>query len=400
MTRGSTVASCLFLVTVVPFASARMPQAVSPGALDEFVVIEGRCPSFFWGAIPDAVEHELVAYRLPNETPDLSSRELAYENAILHVRVPGTATAWQPDLQRCLTPGARYVWFVRGVFAAGDVGEWSYGRFFEIPSTPSPDEVANAIEVLRQFAASRTQGPRASDASAKAPSFRDAGHPEETVRRTPSATKSVTSAKTAIKATVADATGETYGVVGVSNSGDGAGLAAANTNGGPDLVLDGGLDGEPDTIVTQAGIDRTAATEQWFSLINSDAGVLSLDVEGRILGDGSGLTALDATNISTGRLTGERLPEHAPWDCRWYVGASDSETLSVVCADDRYLISGFCYTSDANCAVGWYRPVGIDSLGPGIHLPDTLNGMYCNFSGTCNAVGTPNKAIALCCKTN
>jgi hypothetical protein len=109
--------------------------------------------------------------------------------------------------------------------------------------------------------------------------------------------KSVTSAKTAIKGTVPDATGETYGVVGISNSPSGAGMAAGNTGGGADLVLDGLQDGDLDTVFTQAGIDRTSSDEEWFSLINSGAGVLSLNVEGQIVADGSGLTAVDAETL-------------------------------------------------------------------------------------------------------
>ena len=64
----------------------------------------------------------------------------------------------------------------------------------------------------------------------------------------------MTSAKTAIKGTVSDATGETYGVVGISNSPNGAGMAAGNTGGGADLVLDGIEDGDLDTVFTQAGM--------------------------------------------------------------------------------------------------------------------------------------------------
>jgi hypothetical protein len=116
--------------------------------------------------------------------------------------------------------------------------------------------------------------------------------------------KSVTSAKTAIKGHVSDPSGETYGVVGVSDSPDGAGLGAANTGGGPDLVLDGG--GDPDAVVTEAGIDRPSASLQTFTLHNSGTGVLDLYVEGTLFGNGSGLTGVNASlldGVTAGEFT-------------------------------------------------------------------------------------------------
>jgi hypothetical protein len=114
--------------------------------------------------------------------------------------------------------------------------------------------------------------------------------------------KSVTTAKTAIEGHVSDPSGETYGVVGVSNSPDGAGLGAANTGGGPDLVLDGG--GDPDAILTEAGIDRPSASLQTFTLHNSGGGGLDLYVEGTLFGNGVGLTHVDAASLG-GSFAGE-----------------------------------------------------------------------------------------------
>jgi len=109
--------------------------------------------------------------------------------------------------------------------------------------------------------------------------------------------KTVPSAKTAIKGGISDASGETYGVVGVSNSPDGAGLGAANTGGGADLVLDGIADGQVDTILTQAGIDRPSGVDQTFTLQNSGAGLLEFYVNGILYGNGGGLTNVDAASL-------------------------------------------------------------------------------------------------------
>jgi hypothetical protein len=91
--------------------------------------------------------------------------------------------------------------------------------------------------------------------------------------------------------------GETYGAVGMSHSPDGAGLGAANSNGGADLVLDGSADGQPDTFFTQDGLDRPSGSDQSFTLSNSGLGGLNLIVEGILFGDGSGLSQVDAEKL-------------------------------------------------------------------------------------------------------
>ena len=287
------------LVVVVP-AFAQIPDGVSPGAADRSALIEGRCPTFIWDSVPGAAFHELVGYRLPekSELGDPSEIDLANADQVLYAKVPGSAPAWEPELAECLAPGGNYVWFVRAVFReeegeAVEAGEWSYGKYFSISSMPSAVEVEEAVRVLRRFSRHSVdpEGLETERADTKRPA------PSRRVAVPQQVPKSVTSAKTAIKGTVPDATGETYGVVGISNSPNGAGMAAGNTGGGADLVLDGLEDGDLDTVFTQAGIDRTSSGEEWFSLLNSGAGVLSLNVEGQIVGNGSGLTAVDAETL-------------------------------------------------------------------------------------------------------
>jgi hypothetical protein len=294
-----TVFLTMTLVIVVP-TFAQIPDGVSPGAADRTAEIEGRCPTFIWNPVPGAVFHELVGYQLSknSDLADPAGIDLANAEQVLYARVAGSAPAWEPELAECLTPGGDYVWFVRAVYLeeeeeVAEASEWSDGRYFSISSMPSSVEVEEAVRVLRRYAehpadSVRVEIDRAS-ASPAAPSRR--------VAVPQSVPKSVTTAKTAIKATVPDLTGETYGVVGISNSPDGAGVAAGNTGGGADLVLDGIEDGDLDTVFTQAGIDRTSSEEEWFSFINSGAGVLSLNVEGQIVADGSGLTAVNADTL-------------------------------------------------------------------------------------------------------
>ena len=115
--------------------------------------------------------------------------------------------------------------------------------------------------------------------------------------------KSVTTGEAAIRGSMTDSVGETYGVAGISASPAGAGLAAANTGGGADLRLDGAADGQPDTILTQGGIDRPSGSVQVFGIFNSAMpGGMVLEVGGDVaaesfVGNGSGLTGLQWESV-------------------------------------------------------------------------------------------------------
>jgi hypothetical protein len=143
----------------------------------------------------------------------------------------------------------------------------------------------------------------------------------------------VPTASAAIRGEHPDTSGETYGVVGTSNSPAGAGMAAANLNGGADLVLDGSVDGEADTRLWEWGVDRASATDESFLLTNSGAGRLNLDVSGDIFGDTidveevkiSGSTVIDDTGEWMG--TGSTVP------CPGCVGSSDIADGSIASSD-------------------------------------------------------------------
>jgi hypothetical protein len=273
-------------VAVAFAADAEIPDGVSPGAVDHVAAIEGRCPSFSWGVVPGAERYQLVCYGLP-EGMEPGEADLSRAEQVLHTEVPGAATSWTPNLSLCFKPGASYVWFVRAVFREerGEVveaSEWSHGRFFEIPGIPSKGDVE---EALGKFAEGTGEG--RSGGIGIDPEIRDieGAGPERSPPGWRPATalpiqKSVPSAATAIRGSLSDTTGETYGVVGVSASTDGAGLGAANTAGGPDLVLDGSADLVPDTKLSQSGIDRAWDDPRTFNFKNSMGGGMTLQVEG------------------------------------------------------------------------------------------------------------------------
>jgi hypothetical protein len=345
------------------------PQAVSPGAADRIVEVEGRCPAFTWEAVQEAQAIELVAYRLPG-TVDVAGFwdvDLTEADEVLYARLPGGASAWTPSLTQCLEPGERYVWFVRAVSheEAADVidaGEWSSAKFFTVSAVPTALEVEEALDVLSRYVGAGDEGPV------------DVAQPVERTRltarrqqpghaRAPSAgeVKAVTTAKTAIKGRQTDISGETYGVVGISDSPAGAGLGAANMNGGADLVLDGTADGAADTTLSEAGIERASASAQTFT-IDNPSGAMTLQVNGTI--SGSALTCpgcVAAAELAPGAVQNSHLANDAVTAAKIganQVGGSEIAASAVGTSEiadggvrraDLYTIHGVWVECDGGC---------------------------------------------------
>jgi len=292
----ATVSGFLTVVLAIGLAPvlAQTPEGVSPGAVDRIDAVESRCPTFIWGGVPESVAYELVVYRLPDEPQASGTAEidLSASNQVLYSRVPGGATAWQPRLADGLDPGGSYVWFVRAVFREEadeiiEAGDWSAGRFFSIPAMPSAEQVRQALDVLQSWEAANGDGslPLSSAtvtdaAAASVPASAAAANSGSGSGTGSSRPKSVPTATAAIKGSIPDASGEVYGIVGISNSPDGAGVGAANTAGGPDLVLDGSEDFLADAELSQSGIDRAWGTPQTFDIRNSIGAGMTLQVDG------------------------------------------------------------------------------------------------------------------------
>jgi hypothetical protein len=276
-------------------------EAVSPGATDRIAEVEARCPTFIWEAIDGADSFELIVYRLPDglATEALPALTEADVTEVLVAEVPGGAPAWTPDVSRALARGGTFVWFVRPRYKRPDgvieAGLWSAGRYFSIAELSRAEEAAEAMEILRRYLAA---GGTLDDLNAEGrrSTIGSNGGPDDAAShlspRGAAGQKSVTTGKTAIKATVSDTTGAAYGLVGISSSVDGAGVGAAGAVGGPDIVLDG--NGGVDTLLNQDGVYRPSATSQSFYIGNPGAGGMTLTVDGSISGDGSLLTGVDA----------------------------------------------------------------------------------------------------------
>ena len=104
--------------------------------------------TFSWGLVPDTEHYDIIAYRLPKwMLPENLDLTLAQE--VLLARIPGNATSWTPDMNRCLSPGETYIWFARAVFGVeknvlvfetpirrcyGQLAQWieNHGRLLQI----------------------------------------------------------------------------------------------------------------------------------------------------------------------------------------------------------------------------------------------------------------------------
>lgn len=332
MKNGRPTAALIAIVAVMLGATiAVASEGVSPGAFDRMAMVDTRCPTFSWGMDGDAAAYDFVAYALTEDATN--ALKLSSETEVLFTRVAGNATSWTPPADQCFAPGGRYVWFVRAVTEliddrVIDAGEWSAGRYFEVPADPTADELARALDVLKRWEAA---GGSPSLLSASAPAtVAVAASAAAPVAASGTGTgtgwaspKSVPTASAAIRGEHPDTTGEVYGVIGTSESAAGAGIGAVNLNGGPDLVLDGSVDGEADTRVWEWGIDRASSSDEVFVVNNSAAGVLHLQVEGDIAGTAlraeevviNGSTVIDGAGAWTG--AGDMLP------CPGCVGSSD-----------------------------------------------------------------------------
>lgn len=309
----------LAVPTAVP-ATEMGTQGVSPGALDRMALVGTACPTFSWEVNLEADHYELLVYQLGTDSADLAEIDLATATEVLFTTVPGRANSWTPELEDCFSSGGRYVWFIRaaGEFHTGTAGEWSKPRLFEIAGTPSQQQVREAIEVLARYVESDEAGVDLGTLLAESfePVARDeSDHMPSTQKTTLAGDRSVISGVAAIRGEQPDFSGETFGVVGLNASPDGAGVGAANIAGGPDLVLDGAVPAE----FSESGVDRPSGAAQTFNIRNSVGGGMSLQVDGvdvvTTLTDQDSLASLSCSSEEIAKWNG------STWAC-----ASDDDT--------------------------------------------------------------------------
>lgn len=335
MNTKTLTATLIAVAAALPVAAgpalAAAPRSASPGAEDRVLAVDSRCPTFVWEAVSGALYSQLVAYRLP-ASGDLDA-ELRAEDEALYAEVPGGAGGWTPSADRCLDPGGRYVWFVRAVLeTVGDevvATDWSPGRHFAVPEGPSADEVRRALEVLQRWQASSAGSAGAPAPALVTPPAAALTSPATRKGGGGAAPKSVTTASAAIRGSNPETDAEAYGVVGVSASVMGAGVAAANLEGGADLVLDGSVDGTADLSVSQWGAWRSSPSDEVFHLHNLGGGRLDLQVLGNVAGQLFDATALAINGETVIDDQGSWLGAGDTIPCAGCVGSTDISTGAV-----------------------------------------------------------------------
>jgi hypothetical protein len=322
------IAACLGATTV--HGAPTEPVTISPGEEQAVVLIGDTCPTFSWGILAGAeppATIELAVYRLEGT----ADGEAELGELVLLESVSGGASSWTPPLDRCFVRGGRYAWFVRAYGEHG-VTEWSAARLFEVPADTSTAE--QALMVLGRYLAeggsleTLARGLAANDVTGRDPPTDH--RPESLVRPVHpggAGTKAMTGAA-AIRADQGDATGDTIGVAGISHSPDGVGVAAANQAGGADLLLDGTADAATDTLMTQAGIDRSSPGLETFDIGNAGGGGLALTIDGvTAVTTATDQDALAALSCAQGEV--------AKWDGSVWACAADDDTDTLgglVCA--------------------------------------------------------------------
>jgi hypothetical protein len=227
----------------------QLPVAVSPGG-QEGPSIASPCPTFSWVDEPTTLPLQLAVFDLGKEprVPNATSAPLAAP-AVIQESLPAGATSWTPPLRLCLKPGNRYAWSV-----ASEVQEsqrrWSEPRFFFV-------DPAGRRAWHQQSANSQHPPLQPTGSGGLAP---NAG-----------ANLSSSATSTDPSGLHASASGPAteFGLVGIGNIADGAGLAAENTQGGADLILFG-----DDWLLrmTEAGIEVGAPLDVVYAIRNSDVG--------------------------------------------------------------------------------------------------------------------------------
>jgi len=303
------VVSLLVLLVGSWIAAADLapPVAVSPGSSADFSRIEGRCPTFSWGATTGALAYELVVYGL-RELGDGSSAEES-QTMVLRWHIPGSASTWTPSLGQCFESGGQFAWAVRSIDEDSE-SDWSEASLFEVSSMPSAREVQAALLLLQEYVASggSLEVPVEMENESQRETFETpaAGVAQEPLPSEDEVANSSIEAVTfpgtaAIRGEQTDAAGATYGVHGLSESsqGNSAGLVGQST------AASGGTRGVVGQVSSNSGIAglfENAAGGQILGGWNDGTEVFSVEGDGEVVasqfsGDGSQLTGVDADLI-------------------------------------------------------------------------------------------------------
>jgi len=208
----------LFVAVAVPPLAA--VETVSPGELAAASAPAPPCPTFHWTADASAAGFELAVAAVEGG----AGGDETYHR-LWSVELPAGATGWTAAGGHCLEAGRSYYWSLRPIgneeAADGDreAAPWAEARRFEVPEAVSDDELAEAIAVVRRYLASGGELAETPAAGAKPASRRPGVRLQATLVPETAPTGSA-----AISGSYPGAVGETYGVLGRSDSSSGRGV--------------------------------------------------------------------------------------------------------------------------------------------------------------------------------
>jgi len=332
-TRVSLRVLSVVLVAHVAASAAQSPVAVSPGDASKLAIVESRCPTFSWGAIPAAERYELLVYRLGEEGEEAQP--------VLRQDFAGSVYGWTPSLDRCLERGGQYAWSIRAEGRKG-LSEWSAPSLFEVAAGPNEAEFEEALVVVRQYLAASGQA--------------DADVPDQS--EFPSE-KSLRAASNSL-APLAPATTQLSvdgNIAASSFTGDGENLAGVAT----DVELS-----------THAGLPNVHHAPTVDTLL-SEGQVEAFVTNGPL--DGSQFTALNGSQVITGTVAEARIANEIVRTAELLPGGGSGILRLIQCASNngwRYwnladgtvldCNTGLIWLKDASCA----ELAGTDTEGRGV----------------------------------
>jgi hypothetical protein len=258
-------------LVAAPAERASVLRVVSPAGTDASPALADACPTFSWTAVPGARGFEVRVYRL---------EDAALGPPVVRKVLPPGTTLWALD-GACLIAGGHYGWAVRALAEEG-AGRWSAPAIFQVRQELTPQLIAAVVDELRGRGLSVPGVAGGSDDNQAVANVSE---------------ESVSTAAAAIRNEVSASSGESYGVVGISHSSEGAGVGAIGATGGADFVLDGATDSQTDTRLSQAWLDRRSGQPETFDFRNSGAGAMNLTVDGSTVIHTGNLTNITTTGV-------------------------------------------------------------------------------------------------------
>jgi len=118
----------LFIISVgVVYAG---PTAISPSS-DTVAVVPTGCTTFSWSEVSGAVSYRLEVYEAVTSNILSHKDAMATGAPLLVGDIDAPGLSWTPTVDRCLSEGKVYVWYVGARDSEGNL-TWSEGKAFEV----------------------------------------------------------------------------------------------------------------------------------------------------------------------------------------------------------------------------------------------------------------------------